>query len=167
MIRHSKHVFTFLVVIVLSILALFFWATAQNIESNKADSSWNTYSDAGEVFFVSVPGDMIVSEDGGFLGDKTLFQGRDTNRWFSLETRNFNSLDTLTFENIQAYISVEDLHEPQNISVDEAQGIAFRSEDGEKRSVWFSYAGTLYQIETSREFERTLAVILETWQFSE
>ena len=132
-----------------------------------------TYTDTDYGFSFSYPEGYTASAFSDLEGTKTILLGSEASKsgaqvFISL----FDEDIVLTVERIKEEMPELVVLEPQNISVDGATGVVFRSTnalDTESRELWFIYTGNLYQISiptTIQTRPELFDAIIKTWKWS-
>lgn len=176
--KHSKHVFTTLIVVILCVVALFLSGVVKGVKKDGLMSIVQKSDDKGGVPYISTdssyrlttPADFTssaLSQDDG--SETAIFVGSTATRNFQIYSSDYASDAPLTPQEIAKNIPDLLIEKPETIAVDGAQGVAFISgpKDGtlRTREIWFAHGGKLYQITTFKEFDDQMVDILSTWKW--
>jgi len=176
--KHSKHVFTVLIIAILCVVAIFLSGVAQKAKEGGQQSgivqneegSGVVYVSSDSSYMLTTPSDFTssaLSQDDG--SETALFVGSTATRNFQIYTSDYASDEIITPQVIQQNIPELLIEKPETIAVDGAQGVAFISgpKDGtlRTREIWFAHDGKLYQITTFKEFDDQMVDILSTWKW--
>ncbi len=176
--KHSKHVFTVLIIVILCVVAIFLSGIAKKAKESGGQSGVARNQEGTGIVYVSTdsaytlttPVDFTstaLSQDDG--SETVLFVGSTATRNFQMYISDYASDELITPQVIQKNIPDLLVEKPETIAVDGAQGVAFISgpKDGtlRTREIWFAYNGKLYQITTFKEFDDQMVDILSTWKW--
>jgi hypothetical protein len=176
--KHSKHVFTTLIVVILCVIAIFLFGVAKKAKISDVESGVIQTENGNGISYISgdmdysftLPSDFTFSTLSNDDGSETaLFVGSTATRNFQIYVSVYESNEPVTPQAILRDIPDLLVEKSETIAIDGAQGVTFISGSKESelrtREVWFSYGGKLYQISTYKEFDDQMVDILSTWKW--
>lgn len=137
-------------------------------ETANLRAGWKTETNEKYGFSFQHPEDMKVGSVPSPEGTETIVVEKEKPFGFQIFISPYDE-PHLTVERIKTNIPGIIMEQPQEVTVDGEQGVAFFSRDdsiGKTREVWFVHKGYLYQITAYAEFSDKLFEILGTWKFN-
>ena len=174
--KHSKHVFSVLIIIVICIVALFLSGVIRDAKKGSGTVAENgtqnvTYQHGDGSFAFVFPTDFTFTAlpDSGDNTETVMFKGNSEKRSFQMYISPWDISDSVTLPKIKTDLPELDIKEPLEISIDGARGVIFMSEEKGTglvtREIWFSHGERFFQISTYKEFDDTMVDILSTWKW--
>lgn len=171
--KGTKIALWFVVIIAVVIGGFFFLKSKPSVvgenSPTKTDMTETVLLDeTGYNFTFEYPKSFASSSEDIEGGGKVItVESTEPKKGFQITTVPFDESEVLTPERIKQDLPDLVMDNVKNIEVDGFSALSFNSNDenlGDTFEVWFNAGGSLYQIQTYKEFNTELLEILKTWK---